>query len=67
MAKLVLDGELCKGCLLCTTACEKGLLSKGGEFNSKGYYTAVMEGEGRCSGCALCAEMCPDMAIQVWK
>jgi len=67
MAKLVLDRELCKGCLLCTTACPKGLLKKGEGFNSKGHYTVTIECEDRCTGCTLCAEMCPDVAILVYK
>jgi len=67
MAKVVLDWDLCKGCLLCTTACEKGLLKRGDEFNCRGYYTVVMEKTDSCTGCALCAEMCPDVAISVWK
>ena len=27
----------------------------------------VMETEGRCTGCASCALMCPDVAIRVFK
>ena len=67
MAKLVLERELCKGCLLCTTACPKGLLKKGTEFNSLGHYTVLITDEDRCTGCTLCAEMCPDIAILVYK
>jgi len=67
MAKLELDREHCKGCLLCTTVCPKGILKKGDEFNCLGYYAVTLEGEDRCTGCALCAEMCPDVAILVWK
>jgi len=68
MAKLVLDRARCKGCLICATACPKGLLKKGTEFNALGYYTVVVECDDRCTGCALCAEVCPDVAIvEVWK
>jgi len=66
MSKLVLDRERCKGCLICTSACPKGLLQKGSEFNSKGYFTVYLEDEELCKGCALCAEMCPDIAIEIW-
>jgi 2-oxoglutarate ferredoxin oxidoreductase subunit delta len=67
MAKLVLDVERCKGCLLCTEACPKGLLKKGEAFNKQGYYTVVLIRPGECKGCTLCAEVCPDIAIEVWK
>lgn len=67
MAKLKLDGELCKGCLLCTAICPKGLLKKDGSFNNRGFYTVGIERVKECTGCALCAEVCPDVAIEVWK
>ncbi len=67
MARLKLDRELCKGCLLCTTMCPKGLLKKGLEFNSFGFYTVVVENEDECTGCTMCAEICPDVAISVFK
>jgi 2-oxoglutarate ferredoxin oxidoreductase subunit delta len=67
MAKLVLDSEYCKGCLLCTTVCPKGLLKKGETFNSFGYYAVTIIDEDGCNGCTLCAEICPDIAIMVWK
>jgi 2-oxoglutarate ferredoxin oxidoreductase subunit delta len=68
MGKVVINIEYCKGCGLCTTACAKKLLKMGKEFNKSGYYTVeYYEEEGKCSGCALCAEMCPDVAIEVWK
>jgi 2-oxoglutarate ferredoxin oxidoreductase subunit delta len=43
-------------------------LKIGSAFNKSGYYTVEYCGEeGACTGCALCAEMCPDVAIEVWK
>lgn len=65
MARLKLDRERCKGCLICTSACPKGLLVKGREFNSRGYFTVLLKDAEKCSGCALCAEMCPDIAMEV--
>ncbi len=67
MARLELDRERCKGCLLCTAACGRGCLRRGDVFNRLGYYAIVFENEGRCTGCALCAEVCPDVAIMVWR
>jgi 2-oxoglutarate ferredoxin oxidoreductase subunit delta len=33
----------------------------------QGYLPAVSKSQEKCSGCALCAEMCPDVAIIVFK
>ncbi len=68
MGKVKVNIEYCKGCELCTTACAKKLLKIGTQFNKSGYYTVeYCDEEGACTGCALCAEMCPDVAIEVWK
>lgn len=68
MGKVVINTRYCKGCELCTSACVKKLLKIGTAFNKSGYYTVEYCGEeGACTGCALCAEMCPDVAIEVWK
>jgi 2-oxoglutarate ferredoxin oxidoreductase subunit delta len=32
-----------------------------------GFTVAVFENSEKCTGCALCAEMCPDVAISVFK
>ena len=68
MGKVVINTEYCKGCELCTVACAKKLLAIGTAFNKNGYYFVECRDEkGECTGCALCAEMCPDVAIEVWK
>ncbi len=68
MGKVVITREFCKGCELCTTACAKKLLKIGEGFNKRGYYVVeFFDEEGVCTGCGLCAEMCPDVAIEVWK
>ena len=68
MGKIVINAEYCKGCELCTTACTFKLIALGKEFNRSGYYVAEFtDPDGKCTGCTLCAEMCPDAAIEVWK
>lgn len=67
MAEVKVNKELCKGCLLCTAICPKGLLKKGEAFNSFGFYHVEYAADGDCTGCALCAEVCPDVALEVWK
>jgi len=42
-------------------------------LNQKGYYPAIYSEEGIgiekhvCKGCALCAIVCPDIAIEVYR
>jgi 2-oxoglutarate ferredoxin oxidoreductase subunit delta len=37
-------------------------------FNVKGYRPSVfVDPEGRCTGCTLCAMMCPDVVITVYR
>lgn len=68
MGKVVIHAKYCKGCELCTIACTKKLLKLGKHFSKNGYYIVEYADEkGECTGCALCAEMCPDAAIEVWK
>jgi len=46
----------------------KKIIVIGNAPNGQGYFTAVWEDDARtCTGCALCAEMCPDIAIEVFK
>lgn len=65
--RIVIDRELCKGCRYCSMACPKGLITTGRSLNSIGCYPAVFNESGDCTGCALCARMCPDIAIEVWR
>lgn len=60
--------EFCKGCEHCVSACPQKLLSMSGQINKHGYYPATFaDPEAKCSGCALCAIVCPDIAIEVFK
>ena len=69
MEVIKINRELCKGCLLCTTVCPTGIISKAGKVNSKGYFPAMVEDakQGECKQCAFCSLMCPDAAIVVLK
>jgi 2-oxoglutarate ferredoxin oxidoreductase subunit delta len=62
--------DLCKGCKLCVAACPKGIVAIDGvRLNSKGFHPASVTEEqmAACIGCAFCATMCPDCAIEVMK
>jgi len=39
----------------------------GEEINRQGYFYVVWDADGQCTGCALCGEICPDVAIRVWR
>ncbi len=72
MGRVVINEDLCKGCELCTGACPRHLLALGTSFNRQGYRAVVFEQDAgnerrQCTGCALCAWMCPDVAITVYK
>jgi 2-oxoglutarate ferredoxin oxidoreductase subunit delta len=67
MPKIEVDAARCKGCKLCTLACPKQCLSMSDTFSATGYYPAMLAKEDCCIGCAMCFQVCPDLAITVYK
>lgn len=67
MPKVTVNENLCKGCGLCTTACPKKIIVLSGKLNNKGYHPAHVFDIEKCIACAMCAMMCPDVAITVEK
>lgn len=67
MGKVRIASELCKGCTLCVDVCPKHLLQTGKNINSKGYCFVELKDMRNCTACKLCAVMCPDAAIEVFK
>ncbi|HSW62557.1 MAG TPA: 4Fe-4S dicluster domain-containing protein [Dissulfurispiraceae bacterium] len=61
-----LNRDRCKGCGYCILSCTQKLLVIDTEFNAGGYFPVRFIG-GDCTGCALCAVMCPEIAINVWR
>jgi NAD-dependent dihydropyrimidine dehydrogenase PreA subunit len=62
----VIDGDACKGCLICVYACGKygaGILRESEETTSMGGVLPYVDGE--CIGCRWCERFCPDFAISV--
>ena len=67
MPKVEVLTEICKSCLYCVSICPKKVLDTGKNVNSKGYQYVVSIHPEQCIGCALCAMMCPDAAIEVYR
>ena len=62
-----IDQERCKGCLLCVEHCPKKEIFLSTKLNAKGYFVSDFLEENGCTGCATCALMCPDVAIEVYR
>lgn len=65
--KIIISGELCKGCELCVTFCPRGVIKISDKLNAAGYTPAMFIDDGRCTGCAVCAVVCPEVAIEVYR
>jgi len=67
MAKIKIDRERCKGCLLCISFCPKGFISVDKGLNRRGAKPVKFNETSECLGCAMCAVICPDCCIEVYK
>jgi len=67
MAKIKINIEKCKGCLLCVSVCPKGLIKKNNKINKRGVNAVAFHGATECLGCIMCALVCPDCCIEVYK
>ena len=57
----------CKGCELCIHSCPQEVLHLDLEhLTPKGFHPAQIYKDG-CTGCAICALVCPDAAITVYR
>ncbi len=65
MPKVTVNEDVCKGYGLCSTACPKKIIVLSDKLNHKGYHPAHVFEIEKCIGCAMCAVMCPDVAIKV--
>ncbi len=67
MPKVEILTEICKSCLFCVKTCPKEVLGTTKAVNSKGYQYVVPVNPDACIGCMMCAIICPDAAIEVYK
>ena len=64
MTYIVIDRSKCKSCYLCMEVCPNKRNKKSGNVGKTGEYTIeLVDTENKCTGCARCAMMCPDIAI----
>lgn len=65
--RIVVDETICKGCGLCVEFCPKKVIALApARINTKGYHPAELTGDG-CTACTVCAVMCPEAAITVYR
>jgi len=64
--KIKIAREMCKACGFCIEHCPKHSIVPASAYNAKGYYPAEFR-EGECTGCGICAIVCPEAIIEVWR
>ncbi len=66
---ILINKKLCKECNYCVLNCPKKLIKiEELEINDLGYHPAKFDDvEGKCVGCAICAIVCPEVAIEVFQ
>lgn len=55
--------DRCKGCGICVSVCQTGVLELEGEKNNQGMQTPSVVHPENCLNCGLCEMFCPDFAI----
>ena len=65
---IVINERYCKGCGYCVKFCARGCITQPGDrFSPQGYLLPVFSAPSRCNACGVCAWMCPDQAIEVFR
>jgi 2-oxoglutarate ferredoxin oxidoreductase subunit delta len=69
--RITIDREICKGCYLCISVCPNEMILISNRLNQQGYYPVEMKIKNKndkgCIACAMCATICPDIAIEVYR
>jgi len=60
MASIIIDGDLCTGCGICTAVCPAGIVEPGSESNLS---RVLDEKAGLCFRCGHCEAFCPSQAL----
>ncbi len=62
-----IDRERCKGCYLCVRACPFKVLEADQQMNSSGIYPSFFKHADKCTACASCYQVCPDVCLAVFE
>jgi len=62
-----IQAERCKACMLCIEVCKQKCIRAGSTLNKAGYLSVEFDENCGCTGCALCALRCPEVAIEVYR
>ena len=65
MTTVRLIRRFCKGCGLCVAFCKQEVLRMSDEVDPKGFHVVEIVDPERCTGCARCALMCPEAAVEI--
>ncbi len=66
--EVVIDERMCKGCGLCIEFCSRGVIAESKDkLTVLGMPVAEVMHPEKCNACGVCAWMCPDFAIDVYK
>ncbi len=66
--EIVIDEMMCKGCGYCVKFCTRGCIEIAGDkFTPQGFLLPTFINQENCNACSVCAWMCPDFAIEVYK
>jgi 2-oxoglutarate ferredoxin oxidoreductase subunit delta len=64
---IVVDENLCKACELCVHSCPVHVIELNNDIiTHRGFHPAYLAKEG-CTGCGICAIVCPEAAITVYR
>lgn len=69
MAKgeIEIDELMCNSCGYCIEFCPPKCLVMGKRFNTRGYVLPEFANREDCTACRICAMMCPQLAIEVFR
>ncbi len=66
--EIVIFEEHCKGCGYCAKFCAREcIVHPTGRYSTQGYILPDFAVPDKCNACGICAWMCPDHAIDVYK
>lgn len=63
--QIKIDKKRCKGCGLCVITCHKKLITMSKKRNNSGFALPEIINIKKCNQCAMCCQICPDVAIEI--